>query len=333
MSPNAMRILRALGLEPLLRRMAFQPPAWTNHTWDTGEFLGELNFAHAEARYGAPYLLLHRGDLHAALFSAVPPDLIAFDKKLVGVDRIGSGLTMRFADDTMAMADAIVGADGMHSRVRELLLGAEEPVFTGRVAHRTVFPTALMGGFALDTCTKWWGPDRHIVMYPVTASRDETYFVTGVPDPNWNHESWSTEGDMEELRAALSGFHQDVQRVLAACPKVHKWALFERDPLPRWSEGPIVLLGDACHPMMPHMAQGGASALEDAAIITRCLGAVDDIEEAFRRYEATRQERTARLQLTSRENTWGKHKGDPGWVYDYDAWQTPIAAARPLTRD
>jgi 6-hydroxynicotinate 3-monooxygenase len=333
MSPNAMRILRALGLEPLLRRMAFQPPAWTNHTWDTGEFLGELNFAHAEARYGAPYLLLHRGDLHAALFSAVPPDLIAFDKKLVGVDRIGSGLTMRFADGTMAMADAIVGADGVHSRVRELLLGAEEPVFTGRVAHRTVFPTALMGGFALDTCTKWWGPDRHIVMYPVTASRDETYLVTGVPDPNWIHESWSTAGDMEELRAALAGFHQDVQRVLAACPKVHKWALFERDPLPRWSEGPIVLLGDACHPMMPHMAQGGASALEDAAIITRCLGAVDDIEEAFRRYEATRQERTGRLQLTSRENTWGKHKGDPGWVYDYDAWQIPIAAARPLTRD
>jgi len=333
MGPNAMRILRALGLEPLLRRMAFQPPAWTNHTWDTGEFLGELNFAHAEARYGAPYLLLHRGDLHAALFSAVPPDLIAFDKKLVGVDRIGSGLTMRFADGTTAMADAIVGADGVHSRVRELLLGAEEPVFTGRVAHRTVFPTALMGGFALDTCTKWWGPDRHILMYPVTASRDETYLVTGVPDPNWSHESWSTAGDMDELRAALAGFHQDVQRVLAACPKVHKWALFERDPLPRWSEGPIVLLGDACHPMMPHMAQGGASALEDAAIITRCLGAVDDIEEAFRRYEATRQERTARLQLTSRENTWGKHKGDPGWVYDYDAWQTPIAAARPLTRD
>jgi 6-hydroxynicotinate 3-monooxygenase len=333
MSPNAMRILRALGLEPLLRRMAFQPPAWTNRTWDTGEFLGELNFAHAEARYGAPYLLLHRGDLHAALFSAVPPDLIAFDKKLVGVDRIGSGLTMRFADGTMAMADAIVGADGVHSRVRELLLGAEEPVFTGRVAHRTVFPTALMEGFALDTCTKWWGPDRHILMYPVTASRDETYLVTGVLDPNWNHESWSTEGDMEELRAALASFHQDVQRVLAACPKVHKWALFERDPLPRWSEGPIVLLGDACHPMMPHMAQGGASALEDAAIITRCLGAVDDIEEAFRRYEATRQERTARLQLTSRENTWGKHKGDPGWVYDYDAWQTPIAAARPLARD
>ena len=287
MGPNAMRILRALGLEPLLRRIAFQPPAWTNRTWDTGEFLGELNFAHAEARYGAPYLLLHRGDLHAALFSAVPPDLIAFDKKLVGVDRIGSGLTMRFADGTMATADAIVGADGVHSCVRELLLGEEEPVFTGRVAHRTVFPTALMGGFALDTCTKWWGPDRHILMYPVTASRDETYLVTGVPDPNWIHESWSTAGDMEELRAALAGFHQDVQRVLAACPKVHKWALFERDPLPRWSEGPIVLLGDACHPMMPHMAQGGASALEDAAIITRCLGAEDDIEEAFRRYEAT----------------------------------------------
>ena len=133
------------------------------------------------------------------------------------------------------------------------------------------------------------------------------------------------------LRAALAGFHQDVQRVLAASPEVHKWALLERDPLPWWAAGPIVLLGDACHPMMPHMAQGAARAIEDAAIITRCLGAEDDIEEAFRRYEATRQE-TACSSPRARTLR-GEHKGDPGWVYDYDAWQTPIAAARPLTRD
>ena len=326
MSPNAMRVLRALGLEPHLRQIAFQPPSWTNRAWDTGEDLGELSFSDAEARYGAPYLLLHRGDLHAALFSAMPSERIAFDKKLVGLDRGRGGIAMRFADGTSETADAVIGADGVHSKVRELLLGAEKPMFTGRVAHRTVFPTALMRGSALETCTKWWGPDRHIVMYPVTASRDETYFVTGVPDSHWNHESWSTEGHMQEVRQALAGFHEDVQRVLTACPKVHKWALFERDPLPRWSDGPIVLLGDACHPMMPHMAQGGASALEDAAMIARCVEGVDDIDEAFRRYEATRLERTAHLQLTSRENTWGKRKVDPTWVYGYDVWQTPIAA-------
>jgi len=327
MSPNAVRVLRALDLEQGLRRRAFQPRSWDNRVWDTGEHLSKLDFSDAETRYGAPYLLMHRADLHAALASAVPPHLIAFEKKLVGFERKGAVIELRFADGTRATADAVVGADGVHSIVREILQGPERPRFTGRVAHRTVFPTALMGDFALDNCTKWWGPDRHIVMYPVTASGDETYFVTSVPDPSWNVESWSATCDMEEVRKALAGFHDDVQRVLAASPQVHKWALFERDPLPRWAYGPIVLLGDACHPMTPYMAQGGASALEDAAMLARCLDEVSDLDEALRRFAATRLERTARLQLTSRENTWGMRAGDPGWVYGYDVLQTPIAAS------
>lgn len=332
MSPNAVHVLRALGLEPLLRRLAFQPPAWTNRVWDSGEYLFELTFGEdAEARYGAPYLLMHRGDLHAALFSAVPSELIAFEKRLVGIDRSGDAVSLRFADGTSATADAVIGADGVHSRVREILLGPERPRFTGRVAHRTVFPTALMDGFAVDTCTKWWGPDRHIVIYPVNPRRDETYFVTSVPDPAWDMESWSAQGEMAEVRRAFAGFHDDVQRVLAACPQVHKWALFERDPLPRWGEGPVVLLGDACHPMTPYMAQGAANALEDAAVLSRCLSDLGDVAGAFRRYEATRLERTARVQLTSRQNTWGKAQVDPGWVYGYNAWQTPIAEAGALS--
>jgi salicylate hydroxylase/6-hydroxynicotinate 3-monooxygenase len=289
----------------------------------------------ARQRYGAPYLLMHRGDLHAALYSAVPAELIAFDSKLVGLDRRGGGVRLRFADGTSTVAEFVIGADGVHSKVREVLLGAEKPRFTGRVAHRTVFSTCLMQGFALDTCTKWWGPDRHLVMYPVTAGRDETYFVTSVPDPAWDIESWSTRCEMSEVRYVFAGFHADVQRVLAACPVVHKWALFERDPLPRWSDGPVVLLGDACHPMTPYMAQGGASAMEDAAMLSRCLAELHDPEEAFQLYEATRLERTVRLQLTSRENSWGKSKADPSWVYGYDVWQTPIAvnvAARARRR-
>jgi 6-hydroxynicotinate 3-monooxygenase len=328
MGPNAMRVLRALGLEPGLRQRAFEPPAWTNRVWDTGAHLRELTLgADAEARYGAPYLLMHRGDLHAALLSAVPAQVIALDKKLMALDRNGVGVTLRFADGTSVTADAIVGADGVHSKVREFVLGPERPTFTGRVAHRTVFPSALMQGFAVDSYTKWWGTDRHIVIYPVTARRDEIYFTTSVPDAGWDIESWSAEGEVAEVRRAFAGFHDDVQRVLAACPRVHKWALFERDPLPRWADGPIVLLGDACHPMMPYMAQGGASALEDAAMLARCIDEAGDAAEAFRRYATTRRARTSRLQLTSRENTWGKQKVDPGWVYGYDVWQEPIAAA------
>jgi len=324
MSSNAMRVLRALGLEEHLRARAFEPPAWTHRVWDTGEHLADLDFSDAEQRYGAPYLLLHRGDLHAAILSAVPAELIAFDRKLAGFDRSPAGIELRFADGATTLVDALIGADGVHSKVREMILGPEKPRFTGRVAHRTTLRSSLMPGGPLDTCTKWWGPDRHLVTYPVTRNRDETYFVTSVPDPSWDVESWSTRGDMDEVRRAFAGFHPEAQRVLDASPEVHKWALFERDPLPRWSDGPIVLLGDACHPMMPYMAQGGASALEDAAVLARCVRDVDDVGEAFRRYEATRLERTARLQLTSRANTWGKDKSDPTWVYGYDPMQTPI---------
>jgi len=331
MSPNAMHVLRALGLEPLLRQLAFEPPAWIHRVWDTGEHLADLSFgAEAERRYGAPYLLMHRGDLHAAILSAVPLDVIQFNKKLVDLARRGSGVELRFGDGSRATADGVVGADGVHSKVREILLGPERPIFTGRVAHRTVFPAALLGEFAVDTCTKWWGPDRHIVVYPVNPRRDEIYFVTSVPDPDWDVESWSARGEMAEVQSALAGFHPDVQRLLAACPQVHKWALFERDPLPRWSEGPVVLLGDACHPMTPYMAQGAANALEDAAVLSRCLVAAGDPALSFARYEATRLERTARIQLTSRQNTWGKTAGDPSWVYGYNAWATPIAQAPAL---
>ena len=326
MSPNAVRVLRALGLEPRLRGLAFAPRGWTHRVWDSGEHLSELTFgSEAEKRYGAPYLLMHRGDLHAALHSAVPSRSIAFDRKLVGLDRNGASVTLRFADGGSAVADAVIGADGVHSLVREILLGPEKPKFTGRVAHRTVYPAALLQGFAVDTCTKWWGPDRHIVIYPFNSRRDEIYFVTSVPDPDWDVESWSTRGEMGEVRRALAGFHDEVQRVLAACPGVHKWALFERDPLPRWAEGPIVLLGDACHPMTPYMAQGAANALEDAAVLSRCLAEVGDVAGAFRSYEATRLERTARVQLTSRQNTWGRQAVDPSWVYGYDALHTPLA--------
>ena len=329
MSPNAVHVLRALGLEPLLRRLAFEPPAWSHRVWDTGEHLADLVFgAEAEQRYGAPYLLMHRGDLHGAILSAVPTGLIRFNKKLLDVVPRAAAVELVFADGSRVTADGVVGADGVHSRVREILLGPERPLFTGRVAHRTVFPAALLGDFGVDTCTKWWGPDRHIVVYPVNPQREEIYFVTSVPDPHWDVESWSQRGEMAEVIEALAGFHPDVQRLLAACPQVHKWALFERDPLPRWGEGAVVLLGDACHPMTPYMAQGAANALEDAAVLSRCLKDAEPAT-AFRRYEATRLERTARIQLTSRQNTWGKQAGDPSWVYGYNAWETPIAQARP----
>ncbi|MBR0663862.1 NAD(P)-binding protein [Roseomonas hellenica] len=326
---NAMKVLRGLGLERMLRASSFYPRSWNNREWDTGEVRFDMIFGEAaERKYGAPYLLAHRGDLHAALVSAVPTDLIRLDHRVTGIDQTPDGVALAFANGARVTADAVIAADGVHSTTRAMLFGADRPNFTGRIAYRTTFPAALLDGYALDECTKWWGPDRHIVIYYVKPDRSEVYFVTSQPEPGFTVESWSARGDVGELRQAFAGFHDQVRRVLAACPAVHKWALVDRDPLPRWSEGKVALLGDACHPMTPYMAQGAAMAIEDAAILARCLAGADrdGVPDAFRRFEATRKDRTARVQATSRTNTWLRDRTDPDWLYGYDAWEAPLAA-------
>jgi salicylate hydroxylase/6-hydroxynicotinate 3-monooxygenase len=328
MTPNPMKVLRAIGLESALRRAAFQPRTNLSRDWDSGAITSEYALGQVyDDRYGAPHLLMHRGDLHALLAATVPEEIVHRGKQLVGFDQSAHGITLAFADGSGANADALIGADGVHSTVREQLLGAEAPRYTGRVAYRTTFPAALLKGLMIDDCTKWWGPDRHIVIYYVTAQKDEIYFTTSTPEPAWSRESWSAKGDLDELRAAYDGFHPDVRAVLLACPEVYKWAIFERDPLPRWGEGRVVLLGDACHPMTPYMAQGAATAMEDAAILSRCLAGVDTdgVAAALRQYEACRKERTARIQAVSHQNTWMHKQTDPDWVYGYDAWTVPLA--------
>jgi 6-hydroxynicotinate 3-monooxygenase len=326
---NAMHVLRGLGLEARLRAETFYPRSWNNRDAQTGEVLFDMIFGEpAEQKYGAPYLLAHRGDLHAALASAVPAEHLRLDHRLTGLEQLGDGrVRLGFANGNRVEADAVVAADGVNSVVREALFGQSEPRFAGRIAYRTTFAASRLKGVTMDECVKWWGEDRHIVMYPVKPDRSEVYFVTSQPEPQFSAESWSAEGDVEVLRAAFEGFHPDVRGVLAACPSVHKRVLLDRDPLERWGEGNVVLLGDACHPMTPYMAQGAAMAIEDAAVLARCLAGVDrdGITAAFARYEATRKERTARVQLTSRENRWGKGATNPDWVYGYNAWTAPLA--------
>ena len=333
---NAMHVLRGLGLEAVLRAETFYPRSWNNRHWKTGEVLFDMVFgASAEAKYGAPYLLAHRGDLHEALASIVPPDCLRLDHRLTGVEQTASGVRLSFANGHTAEADLLIGADGVNSIVRSILFDESEPRFAGRIAYRTTYPARLLDGFDMGDCTKWWGEDRHIVMYPVKSDRSEVYFVTSQPEPEFGLESWSEKGDVKVLRAAFEGFHPDVQRVLAACPEVHKRVLVDREPLERWVDGNVVLLGDACHPMTPYMAQGAAMAIEDAAILSRCLAGADrdGLADALATYEATRKERTARVQLTSRQNSWGKGATDTDWVYGYNAWTAPLAGDQPALRE
>jgi len=326
---NAMRVLRELGLESRLRQQSFYPRSWNNRDWRTGEVKFDMIFGEtAERRFGAPYLLAHRGDLHAALASIVPDDCIRLDHRLVGLDESAGGVRLTFTDGATAVADAVVGADGVHSIVRDILFGVSKANFTGRIAYRTTYPAALLGGRGIGDCTKWWGEDRHIVIYYVKPDRSEVYFVTSQPEPDFRVESWSAKGDVGELRSGFTGFDSEVEHVLAACPDVHKWAIFDREALDQWVDGNVTLLGDACHPMTPYMAQGAAMAIEDAAVLSRCLEGVDasGVADALRRFEATRKERTTRVQETSRANRWLKEKTDTDWVYAYDAWTVPLAA-------
>ena len=330
MMPNSMKVLRGIGIEDRLREVAFQPYSHLNREGDTGKVTRELPMP--EDLFGAPYLCMHRADLHDALLSAVPADIIHLDKKLVGLDQGAERVTLRFADGTRAHADAVVGADGIHSVVRDIIVGPDMPIHKGRIAYRALFSSALLHGFDIGPSrTKWWGTDRHIVIYYTNPSRSELYFVTSVPESaEWmTRESWSAKGDVKELRKAYESFHPDVRKVLEACPDCHKWAILERDPLPRWSDGRVVLLGDACHPMTPYMAQGAATAIEDAAVLARCLeeceGEGEDLQRAFRRYELHRKPRTSRIQAISSANTWMKGgDDDPTWLYGYDAWTVPL---------
>jgi 6-hydroxynicotinate 3-monooxygenase len=325
MAPNAMKVLSPLGLRPRLDDLAFCPATMANREWDTGELTFELPLGdRAEVDYGAPYFLLHRGDLHQALQDLVPSQVISLRSRLVGLEDRGERVSLRFADGSHALADAVVGADGVHSVVRDAVHMASAS-FTGRVAYRAVFDRALLRGPEPGPSTKWWGPDRHIVIYYVSAGR-EVYFTTSVPDEAWTVESWSARGSTSELREAYAGFHPEVTGVLQACPSVHKWAIYDRGPLPTWHTDRIVLLGDACHPMTPYMAQGGATAMEDAVVLSRCIAAhgPGNLATAFARYEACRKPRTSAIQVGSRSNTWLRRPTDPGWVYDYDAWGVPL---------
>lgn len=326
---NAMKVLRGLGLEQRMRSQSFYPRSWNNRDWRTGEIKFDMIFGEsAEQKFGAPYLLAHRGDLHAALASAVPEECVRLNHKLVGLDEVADGVRLTFADGATVTADAVVGADGVHSVVRDLVFDTAPVNYTGRIAYRTTYPAALLNGEKIDDCTKWWGEDRHIVIYYVRPDRSEIYLVTSQPEPEFRIESWSAKGDVGELRKAFAGFDRQVERVLEACPDVHKWAIVDRESLDRWADGKVTLLGDACHPMTPYMAQGAAMAIEDAAVLSRCLDGIDrdGIADAFRRFEATRKERTSRVQATSRANTWLRQRTDADWVYGYDAWNVPLAA-------
>lgn len=319
LSANAMKVLRRLGIEHALIETGIKPDCFISRAWDTGETMYEIYFDDvSEQRYGGPYLNIHRGDLHDILARAVFPGTINFDHQLVGLEQAGDSNRLVFANGTAVQADLVIGADGIRSKVREVLLGEEPPRFANAVAHRAIFPSWRLGGFRIPDCTKWWGPDRHALPYFMTSKRDEIYVIGVVPAVEWNCNAASMPSSREAFMADFAGFHQDFQRVLESTEEVTVWPIFDRERDDRWSGHRIVLLGDACHPVRPYMAAGGAMAIEDGVILSRCLETFDDPAEAFRWYTATRIPRVAEIQRISIENSWMRGPTETDWFYCYD---------------
>lgn len=325
LSANATKVLRRLGVERSLVETGIKPHNFISRAWDTGETLYEIIFdAGSEARFGGPYLNVHRGDLHTVLERVVEPGTIAFGHRLVGLKKTGSSYRLEFDNMTTAEADIVIGADGINSKVREILLGVEPPRFVGSVAHRAVFPVERLNGYRIADCTKWWGPDRHALPYYMTSRRDEVYLIGVVPAPNWHHEEMVLPSSREALLEAFANFHTDLHRVIEAANDVTLWPIFDRPRNDCWSGDRIALLGDACHPVRPYMAAGGAMAIEDGAILSRCLVDFDDPAEALRCYEATRIPRVSEVQRISIENSWMHGPTETDWFYCYDPCEASL---------
>ncbi|RVH94929.1 FAD-dependent monooxygenase [Sinorhizobium meliloti] len=324
MGPNVLKIFERFGVDKQVVAISSTPSHWFSRDGLTGDYLSRIPLD----GYGATYCTVHRGDLQALQCDQLKPGTLHFGKKLVRLDDNGTDVMLEFEDGTSVRADIVIGADGINSKVREALLGFEKPNYSGWVGHRALISAEKLKKFDLEfeDCVKWWGPDRHMMVYYTTGRRDEYYYVTGVPHPAWEFDSAFVESSRDEMASEFEGYHPIIQALVESTGEVTKWPLFNRNPLPLWSRGRLVMLGDACHPMKPHMAQGAAMAIEDAAMLTRCLEetGISGYATAFKLYEVNRRDRATRVQTVSNANTFLLHQEDPSWVYGYDVYAQPL---------
>ena len=306
-SSNGTRVLYALGLEEALRRVQVLPSRRQIRHWSTGETWDWFELGAVSAkRYGTPHVMLHRADLHALLAEAVgrlKPDAVHLAKRCIGLTQSDRQVEIRFETGETASAAYVIGADGIHSRVRECLFGPDRPQFTGVVAWRAVVPMEkLPSRLAQMVGTNWLGPRGHVLHYPVRRGELMNY-ISLVERDDWQIESWTVAGTRSELANDYRGWHADVHAIIANIETPYKWALMVREPMPQWSQGRITLLGDACHPTLPFLGQGGVMALEDGYVVAACLQRYfTDPAKALGRYEELRKERSAAVVRAAHEN-------------------------------
>ena len=350
LSPNGNRALYELGIGEALRLMSCEATGKEVRLWSTGDTwklfdLGAVSVEH----YGYPYFTVYRPDLLAVLAAgvrALKADAIHLGAKVLGCSESGEQVVLRL-EHGEATGDALIGADGVHSNIRQALFGADAPQFTGLMAWRGVIPMErLPENMRRMVGTNWVGPGGHIVHYPLRGGHLMNF--VGVRErADWQVESWSVAGEVEECLADFAGWHDDVQAMIRAIEVPYKWALMHRAPLPRWSVGRVSLLGDACHSTLPFLAQGAVMAIEDGFILARALEAHADVATALQRYEAARLARTTRMVEGASANTKRFHNPELAhvegarayverewneervkeryeWLFTYDVTQVPV---------
>ena len=299
--PNGMRALQALGVADALRPFAGVPEAIVVHAGSSGRILTRLPLgAWIASRHGAPYWVAHRGDLHRVLLDAAAADpriairtgfdvasIVQADTVVTATDRSGAITTGR----------ALVGADGLWSTVRQSLPDMPAPEFAGATATRTVIAATQAGRLDIPAVGLWLNPQAHVVHYPLRGGSEIAVVV--IASENWQGREWDAEADAATLLAQLASFHPNLTSVLRGVASWRKWALYTLPPLPTWTKSRVALLGDAAHPMLPYLAQGGALAMEDALALADCLCASDDIADGVERYALLRRERARRVQAAS----------------------------------
>jgi salicylate hydroxylase len=349
-SPNASRLLHRLGLADALARRGVRPVATHQRRWDDGRTLQRAPLGDTVLQaFGAPYYHFHRADLLAALAGALPPERLHVGHRLLDAIDHGDRVEARFEHGATATADVLVGADGIHSRVRQILFGPEAPRFTGCIAYRGLVPAERLASLNLEvTSNNWMGPHGHFVHYYVAGGQFMN-FVAVREEESWAQESWVNPGEVADALRLFDGWHSQVRTIIGAVDATYKWGLFDRTPLARWSTGRMTLLGDSCHAMLPFMAQGAVQSIEDGATLTACLAqGAGDVPAALTRYETLRRPRATRLQELSRLNKTRFHLPDGpeqqardeqmrtagdraianiDWLYAHDASVLPGAAA------
>lgn len=344
-SANGARVLYHLGLAEALQAVAFKPERGEMRHWQSGETLSSRPLGQAsEETFGFPYFHLHRADFHAVLAEALgreAPGAVHLGAKVINFIQSEGGVTVTTEAGESFSGDVLVGCDGIHSAIRTELFGPDAPRFTGCVAWRATVPVAaLPPGHVRPVSSNWIGRGGHFVHYYVR--RDELVNCVGIIEQDeWQAESWSSEGAKADFLADFKNWHEDVQILMRHAESCFRWGLFDRDPMPRWSEGRVTLLGDACHPMLPFMAQGAVMAIEDAYTLAQCLLAGKaGHPPSLQRYEDLRRERTATVQQMSRDNIQFFHNADiPNlvermsshreahlWLYGFDVTNQDFAA-------